>query len=227
MDFVEQVKSSVSIVKVIGEHVRLKKLGGSGRYVGLCPFHQEKNPSFSVHATHQFYKCFGCDAKGDVFKFIMEMERVSFFEALKMIAERNGIPMPKRSEYTDPESKLRGALIEMHERAAELFHKNLYAPAGAEARAYLAKRGVTETQANEFGLGLSADSWDSLTRHLPGAPRSPWTSWKKAGWFRGAREGSGYLRPLPRPPHVSIHNESGKVIGFGGRALKSGDEPKI
>ena len=71
MDFVEQVKSSVDIVKVIGEHVRLKKLGGSGRYVGLCPFHQEKTPSFSVHAGHQYYKCFGCGVGGDVFKFCL------------------------------------------------------------------------------------------------------------------------------------------------------------
>jgi DNA primase len=83
MDFLEQVKSSVDIVKVVGDYgVRLKKSGGSPSYKGLCPFHNEKSPSFTVHSTHQFYKCFGCDAKGDVLKFVMEIERVSFFEAL-------------------------------------------------------------------------------------------------------------------------------------------------
>ena len=108
MDFKEQLKSSVDIVKVIGEYVRLRKSGVS-RYTGLCPFHNEKTPSFSVHAGHQFYKCFGCGASGDVLKFVMEFEHVSFPEALKLLAERNGIPMPKRAEYSDPETRLRGA----------------------------------------------------------------------------------------------------------------------
>ena len=138
MDFAEQVKSSVDIVKVIEEYVRLKKAGGSPRYTGLCPFHTEKTPSFSVHSTHQFYKCFGCGASGDVFKFVMEIERISFFEALKLVAERNGIAMPKR-EYSDPDAKLRGALMEMHETAARVFQSNLNGPAGAQARQYLAE----------------------------------------------------------------------------------------
>ena len=94
MDFAEQVKTSVDIVKTIEQYVRLRKAGGSPRYTGLCPFHTEKTPSFSVHSTHQFYRCFGCGATGDLFKFIMEIERISFFEALKLVAERNGIAMP-------------------------------------------------------------------------------------------------------------------------------------
>src|SRR5207248_10386114 len=148
------------------EYVRLKKAGGSPSYKGLCPFHNEKTPSFTVHSTHQFYKCFGCDAKGDVLKFVMEIERVSFFEALKLLAERNGIPIPKRAEYSDPESKLRSALIEIHEIAARLFQANLQASQGAEARAYLTNRGITSEQIVEFGLGLSDNSWDQLYRRL-------------------------------------------------------------
>ena len=101
MDFVEQLKSSVDIVKVVGEYVRLRKAGAGPRYTGLCPFHTEKTPSFSVHHTHQFYKCFGCGAGGDVIKFVMEIERLSFFEALKLLADRNGIQMPKRAEYSE------------------------------------------------------------------------------------------------------------------------------
>ena len=120
MDFVEQLKSSVDIVQVIQEYVRLRK-AGANRYTGLCPFHNEKTPSFSVNTLHQFYKCFGCGAGGDVLKFVMEIERLSFYEALKLLAERNGIPMPKRSEYSDPETKLRAALYQMHELAEQAF----------------------------------------------------------------------------------------------------------
>ena len=130
MDFAEQVKSSVDIVKVIDEYVRLKKVGGSPRYSGLCPFHNEKTPSFSVHSSHQFFYCFGCDVGGDVFKFVMEIERISFFEALKLLAERNGIAMPKR-EYSDPDAKLRAALLEMHEIAARCVSKQSHWSGGS------------------------------------------------------------------------------------------------
>src|ERR1041384_1724416 len=101
MDFVEQLKSSLDIVKVIGEYVRLRRVGSTGRYMGLCPFHQEKTASFSVNQTLQFYKCFGCGAGGDMLKFVMEIEGLTFPETLKLIAETNGIAMPKRSEYSD------------------------------------------------------------------------------------------------------------------------------
>ena len=98
MDFVEQLKSSVDIVKTIqGYGVKLKRMGSTGRYLGLCPFHSEKTPSFNVNATMQRYKCFGCGVGGDVLNFVMELERISFFEALKLLAETNGIAMPKRT----------------------------------------------------------------------------------------------------------------------------------
>ncbi len=137
MDFKEQLKSSVDIVKVVGEYVRLRRMGSTGRYSGLCPFHQEKTPSFSVNQTRQFYKCFGCGVGGDVFKFVMEIDGLSFPEALKYLAERNGIPMPVRTEYADAESKLRGALFKIHSIATNVFQTNLRGTQGAEARAYL------------------------------------------------------------------------------------------
>ena len=108
MDFVAQLKSSVDIVQVIQEYLPLRKAGAS-RYVGLCPFHNEKTPSFSVNTLHHRYYCFGCGAKGDVLNFVMELESLSFYEALKLLADSHGIPMPKRSEYSDPETKLRAA----------------------------------------------------------------------------------------------------------------------
>src|SRR5207237_10538349 len=123
MEFVEQLKASVDIVGVVGEYVRLRK-SGTNRYMGLCPFHTEKSPSFTVHVVHQFYKCFSCGAGGDVVKFVMETEGVSFYEALKSLAERYSVPMPTRSQYADEEWKLRGSLLAMHELAAKSVRAN-------------------------------------------------------------------------------------------------------
>src|SRR5579883_2139988 len=162
MDFAEQVKGSVDIVSVVGEHVRLKR-SGSYRYTGLCPFHNEKTPSFTVNTAHQFYKCFGCGA-GGVFNFVMEIEGLSFYEALKSLAERHGIPMPKRSQYADEDTRQRGALYQMHEIAQEHFRANLHSPAGEAARAYLAKRGVAPETAEQFGLGYADRGGRSLLR---------------------------------------------------------------
>ena len=224
MDIKDQVKSSVDIVQVIGERVQLKKQGSTGRYLGLCPFHQEKTPSFSVHGPHQFYYCFGCSAKGDVFEFVQKMEGVTFFDALKLLAERNGIPLPKRAEFSDPESKLRSALLEMHEVAAGLFRKNLLEQAGAEARAYLSKRGVSPSSADEFGLGLAIDSWDQLTRRLQEERFSG--EYVEQSGLVTRRESGGFYDRFRARLMFPIHNESGKIIAFGGRALKAGEEAK-
>lgn len=224
MEFVDHLKSSIDIIKVVGEYVRLNKAGTS-RYKGLCPFHTEKTPSFHVNAAHQFYKCFGCGAGGDVLKFVMEIERISFFEALKLLSERNGIPMPKRSEYSDPESKLRGSLFTMHEIAERLFQSNLKSPAGADARAYLAKRGLTPAQIDEFGLGYSDPSGSSLVRRLEhegfGADLL-----ESSGLVSKRQDGSGCFDRFRGRLMFPIHNESGKIIAFAGRALRDGDEPK-
>ncbi len=223
MDFAEQVKSSVDIVKVIEEYVRLKKVGGSPRYSGLCPFHTEKTPSFSVHSSHQFYYCFGCHVTGDVFKFVMEIERISFFEALKLVAERNGMTMPKR-EYSDPDAKLRTALQEMHEIAARVFQSNLTGPAGAQARQYLAGRNVSPEQIAEFGLGLSEASGSQLVRQFE-SRFSP-EQLEQSGLVAKRQEGTGFYDRFRGRLMFPIHNPAGKVIGFGGRALRAGEEPK-
>ena len=223
MDFVEQLKSSVDIVKTIGEHVRLKRVGSTPRYMGICPFHTEKTPSFSVHMTHQFYKCFGCGAGGDVIKFVMEIERVTFVEALKLLAERNGIAMPKR-EYADAESKLRGALFEMHEIAAAAFQRNLTGSQGAEARSYLSRRGVSSELMAEFGLGLSEASGQQLVRLFE--PRFAPEQLEVSGLVMKRQDGSSFFDRFRGRLMFPIHNESGKIIAFGGRALRAGDEPK-
>ncbi len=223
MDFVQELKSRIDIVQVIGERVRLKKAGPNA-YKGLCPFHTEKSPSFNVRADRQFYYCFGCQAKGDVLKFVEEIEGIPFYEALKSLAERHGIPMPKRNQYVDDVSRLREAAFQMHEIAAESFRANLRAAAGETARGYLARRGVTPETSEHFGLGYSDRGGRTLLRLLEQRGFSGAQA-ADAGLARKRDDGSfyDYFRGRLMFP---IHNELGKVIAFGGRGLSDEDVPK-
>jgi DNA primase len=223
MDFVEQLKSSVDIVSVVGEYVKLRR-SGANRYMGLCPFHSEKTPSFTVHVVHQFYKCFSCGAGGDVVKFVMEKDGLSFYEALKSLSERYGVPMPKRSQYADEDSKLRGALLAMHEQAEETFRANLQSQAGDAARGYIAKRGLAPETVEHFGLGYSDRSGRALVR-LFEQRGFPVAQMEESGLVGKRQDGSLYDRFRNRLM-FPIHNESGKIIAFGGRALSADDEPK-
>jgi len=223
MDFVDQLKSQVRIEDVVGEYVKLRKSGPS-RYMGLCPFHSEKTPSFTVHVVHQFYKCFSCGAGGDVVKFVMEKDGLSFWEALKQLAERYGIPLPKRSQYSDEDSRLRGAAFEVHEMAQEAFRANLESAAGEPARVYLARRGVTPETIAQFGLGYAERSGQALVRTF-GKRNFSSAQMEQSGLVGKRQDGSWYDRFRNRLM-FPIHNESGKVIAFGGRALAADDEPK-
>ncbi len=223
VEFRDQVKSASDIVRVAGEYVRLTRIGTAGRHRGLCPFHTEKTPSFWVYQDKQFYKCFGCGVGGDVFKFVMEIEALSFWEALKLLAERNGIPLPKRSDLSDEKTKLRAALFEMHEIALRTFQQNLRSPSGEEARAYLKRRGLTGELAGEFALGYSDASGQELARLF--AQKFNEEQMEASGLVR-RRDAGGYYDAFRGRLMFPIHNESGKAIGFGGRALREGDEPK-
>ena len=207
----------------MGEYVRLRRVGATQSYTGLCPFHTEKTPSFRVHANHQFFKCFGCGQGGDVFKFVQEIERISFYESLKLLAERSGIPLPKRSEYADADTKLRAAVFHMHELAEQAFRNSLKSPAGSEARAYLARRDVGPEQIEQFGLGY-ADRSGHLLANLFQRQDFPADLMEQSGLVM-RREGVVYDRFRNRLM-FPIHSESGKVIGFGGRALSENDQPK-
>jgi DNA primase len=223
MDFVEQLKSQINIVNVIGQYVQLKK-ASRDRYVGLCPFHKEKSGSFSVSETKQFYHCFGCHVSGDVLKFVQAIEGVSFYEALKNLSERYGIPMPKRSEYTDEDSKTRAALMLMHELAQEQFCANLHGSAGEIARAYLAKRGVSAETIEQFGIGYSLPSGRSLLRIFE-ERQFPVAQMEQSGLI-GQREGGGYYDRFRNRLMFPIHNEAGRIIAFGGRALAADEKAK-
>ncbi len=224
MDFKEQLKSSLDIVKVVGEYVRLKRMGATGRYIGLCPFHQEKTPSFNVNQSRQFYKCFGCGVAGDAFKFVMEIDGLTFPEAIKLLAERNGVPMPTRADYTDPQSKLRTALFEIHKIATELFQANLRGPQGADARAYLDKRGLSPELIETFGLGFSERTGQSLARRL--AQEQFTTEQIDASALLAKRDDGSRYDFFRGRLMFPIHDESGKVVAFGGRAMRDDDGPK-
>jgi DNA primase len=167
-DFKETVRQQADIVRVIGDYIQLKKAGGQN-FVGLCPFHGEKTPSFSVHATRQFFHCFGCGKSGDVFKFVQEREQISFPEAVRLVAEKVGIPLPRMQYSSESEAEdagKRGRLIEMHERACRFFEMELKRPEGAHAREYLASRGLKEETIKTFRIGFAPDSGFPLKDYL-------------------------------------------------------------
>src|SRR5580698_6797643 len=160
-DFARTVKDQADIVEIIGDYVRLSKAGAQN-YRGLCPFHKEKTPSFTVHATQGFFHCFGCHEGGDVFKFVQKIENVTFPEALRIVAQKAGVPLPKRS-YSGPEeakeARHRGLLLQMHEVAAQFFQQQLQTTEGSRAREYLASRELPAAALEKFAIGYAPDSF--------------------------------------------------------------------
>jgi DNA primase len=228
MDFAQNVKQQADIVRVIGEYVRLKKAGAQN-FSGLCPFHSEKSPSFSVHAGRQFFHCFGCGQSGDVFTFVQKIENVSFPEAVRTVAQKCGIALPKR-EFSSPEEaaehRQRAKLIELHEAATQWFEEQLRSGEGAAARAYLAQRGLEEKGIARFRIGYAPDSFHALRERLQGLADaetlrlSGLFSWKEQ---EDGKPGPMYARFRKRVT-FPIANESGKVIAFTARALEAGDK---
>jgi DNA primase len=159
-NFKETLKQQADIVRIVGDYVKLKKAGAQN-FSGLCPFHSEKTPSFSVHATRQFFHCFGCGASGDVFSFVQKVENISFPESVRLIAQKLGVPMPKVAFSSPAEAKdaqLRVALLDVHERAVEFFQQCLRRPEGARAREYLKGRGLDDEMIARFRIGYAPDS---------------------------------------------------------------------
>ncbi|HXX18117.1 MAG TPA: DNA primase [Candidatus Acidoferrum sp.] len=222
--FAEKVKQQADIVRVVGEYVRLKKSGQN--FTGLCPFHQEKTPSFSVHPVKQMYYCFGCHEGGDVFKFVMAMEKCEFPEAVRTVAEKCGIPIPRpreRSPEERRENQQRSALVEMHREAAAFFARQLHEAAeGKVAAAYLEDRGLDRAAMARFGLGFAPSSGDMLLRHLK--PKYPEKLLEASGLFSRDQSGRLYDR-FRRRIMFPIANDAGKIIAFGGRAMGD-DQPK-
>src|SRR5262245_53829009 len=220
----EKVKQQADIVRVIGEYIQLKKAGQNFR--GLCPFHSEKTPSFNVHPTKQIYHCFGCGQGGDVFKFVMEMEKCPFPEAMRIIAEKCGIALPRpkeRSPEERRENQQRAVLVEIHREAQSFLVKQLEATLeGKAARAYLEDRGLDRDTITRFGIGYAPSGGDLLLRHLQA--RYQERALVESGLISRDQSGRLFDR-FRRRVTFPISNESSKIVAFGARALGD-DQPK-
>jgi DNA primase len=224
-DFAQLVKQQADIVRIIGDYITLKK-SGAGTMKGLCPFHGEKTASFSVHAVRQFYHCFGCNESGDVFSFVQKIENVSFPEAVKLVAQKCGIALPKR-EFSSPEeaqeSRQRGKLLELHELSTSWFEEQLRSAEGSRAREYLSSRGLTAEAIAKFRIGYAPDSFNALRDRLQGT--APPDLLRLSGLFSSKEQPDGSAGPLyarfRKRITFPIHNESGRVIAFTARALDS------
>ena len=226
-DFAHRLKEQADIVRIVGDYVRLKKAGAQN-YSGLCPFHSEKTPSFSVHATRQFYHCFGCGASGDIFSFVQKIENITFPEALRAVAQKLNIPLPK-FEYSSPleakEARLRTVLLEIHERACAFFQEYLRRPEGAHARQYLVGRGLNDDIIRQFRIGYAPDSGFLLRDRLKGDFEEE--ALRESGlfsWKEESRELTAMYSKFRNRVVFPIGNENGKIIAFTGRTLSTDEK---
>lgn len=219
-ELVEEIRSRNDIVSVIGSYIRLQKKGSN--HMGLCPFHNEKTPSFSVSASKQMYHCFGCGVGGNVFTFIMEYENYSFIEALKFLAERAGIALPEQeySEEAKRQSDLKGRLLEVNKQAAKYFYYQLQSPRGHTAYEYLVKRGLSEETIKQFGLGYSNPFSDDLYKYLKGLGYED--DFLKLSGLVTIDEQRGGTDKFWNRVMFPIMDVNHRVIGFGGRVMGDG-----
>ncbi|MBS1125076.1 MAG: dnaG [Nitrospirae bacterium] len=212
------MRDSVDIYDVVSGYVSLKKAGKN--WLGLCPFHSEKTPSFNVNPAKQIFHCFGCGVGGDAFKFLELQEGLNFPEAVKQLASRAGITLPESRPRADEKKSddERKALLKIIAEAADYFLRELEGPAGSAARAYLAKRGLTETVIRDFSLGYARPEWDGLLKHLRQKGHPP-TLLEKAGLIVKRSEGEGHYDRFRGRIIFPIRDISGHVIAFGGRVM--------
>ena len=249
-DFAYTLKQQADIVRIIGEYVRLKRAGAQN-YSGLCPFHGEKTPSFSVHASRQFFHCFGCGESGDVYKFLQRIENISFPESIRLLAQKLGVPMPK-VQFDSPaearEAKLRGTLLDLHEAACRFFQERLKRPEAAHAREYLKDRGLDEEALARFRIGYAPESgfllrdavremadqellresglFSQSASRESAPPREPSAAAAASTPNQSDREAqpATLYSKFRNRVMFPICNEQGKVIAFTGRTLAAADE---
>ncbi len=217
-DFIERVRGANNIEDIISGYVQLQRKGSS--FMGLCPFHNEKTPSFSVHPARQTYHCFGCGASGDVFNFLMEYERMSFQEAVQSLSARAGIALPQEefSEEQKKETSERYRLLEIQKEAAKYYVYKLYSPEGKQARQYLKERGLSEETVKRFGLGYSGKSGSRLYAYLKQKGFSD-ARLKESGLFTLNEGKSQMQEKFWNRVMFPIMDINRRVIGFGGRVF--------
>lgn len=223
-ELVEEVRSKNDIVEVVGSYIKLQKKGSN--HMGLCPFHNEKSPSFSVSGQKQMYHCFGCGVGGNVFTFVMEYENYSFVEALKFLAGKAGVTLPEgeMSEEGKRQASLKQRLLEINKEAAKYYYFNLRQERGKGAFAYLKKRGLSDATIKQFGLGFSGKNGDELYQYLKHLNYED-TILKMSGLFNfDEKRRTSYDKFWNRVifPIMDVNN---RVVGFGGRVMGEG-QPK-
>lgn len=213
-EVIEQILRSSSIVEVIEGYLPLKQ---SGKYYrALCPFHTEKTPSFTVNADRQIFYCFGCGEGGDVFRFLMRREGFTFPEAVRHLAQRAGIPLPERGRSRQGDGALK--LFELQRLACDYFKKALDSPVGSHAREYLNRRGVGSELGDRLHLGYAVAEWDGLIRELTKRGYDP-RQVEAAGLAVPRQDGRGHYDRFRDRVMIPISDSTGKIVGFGGRAL--------
>jgi DNA primase len=218
----DRVRSATDIVELVSQHVALKRTGAN--YSGLCPFHQEKTPSFTVSPAKQIFHCFGCGAGGDAVGFMMRQGNYSFPEAVRFLADRAGIELPERAEHTSHEDWEK--LFAANEEAARFYQDRLWnSPDGKKGRSYLKDRGMPDDSAKAFEIGYSPAAWDGLSGHLKGLGLD-FKILEKAGLIIKKAEGAGYYDRFRGRLMFPIRDIKDRVIGFGGRGLNKEDVPK-
>ncbi len=223
--FIDDLKAQTNIVALIGDVVSLKKMGAT--YKGLCPFHQEKTPSFNVNPDKGFFKCFGCGAGGDAMKFVELYQKLSFPEAVRYLAQRSGMAVPETDGGPDERAAAqeREALVKLHEEAAAFFTAQLAAPAGARARRELESRGLTAETIRTFGYGYApAGGRDTLAGRF--ADQKVPVALQVRSGLVVEREGGRVVDRFRNRLMIPIARDTGAVVAFGGRALEAGQVPK-
>ena len=214
------VLEAVDIVKLVGESVKLKKAGR--RYVGLCPFHSEKSPSFGVDSQKQFYYCFGCKKGGNAIDFVIERDRLEFKDAIQALADWAGVELP-RFERNPEQADRRRQMQDAHAAAADVYRKLLRSPEGKAALDYLTGRGFNDETIKAFGLGFAPDAWDTLAQH--GLARKFPTDVLAEGGLVKANDKGGHYDTFRGRVIFPIRDEQGRTIAFGGRILPGSDNP--
>ena len=215
--FIDELIDRCNIVDVVSSYVKLKKAGAN--YLGLCPFHNEKTPSFTVSPEKQLYQCFGCGAGGNVIGFVMQIENLEFIDAVKKLADRCGMTVP---ESDDPSFSIRKRVLEANVAAARFFRSNLSTEKGKKAAEYLIRRGLSTKIVQTFGIGYATDGWFELTNELT---RQGFTRAElEAARLSGKGKNGGYFDFFRDRVMFPIINERGEVIAFSGRVLTSGAE---
>jgi DNA primase len=221
-DYKALVLQAVDIVQLVGQSVSLKRRGKD--FVGLCPFHSEKTPSFHVSPTKQYFRCYGCKASGNAIDFVIQRDRVTFIEALRSLGGQAGVEMPKFGVSKEKVGE-RQVLLEAHSAACAFFEKLLADEAsGRAARGYLDKRGIDASSIKRFQIGVAPDAWDALLRS-PAMKKFPPGLLATAGLAKPRQNGDGFYDTFRNRLMFPIRDENGRVIAFGGRVMPGSEDP--